>query len=448
MPFSLLIRLSWRNLWRHSRRNAILLAGIAVAVAGVVLLNSLLRGMQSEMQNMIIDSLNGHVKVLQPGYLDDPSVTRGFELAPDWDAALQPPQVEPAKALDATFPGSTFLLQPLRTAKAWVEGVLASFDERGPPIAGWAKRVRVPAVVMSERETRGVQLVGIDPAQEDISFLGRVSFAGPEGGEGLTGPDDRRIVIGADLAAQLATTVGRRLVLVTQGADGRSRETGARIAGIFKAESAALEKTFVFTGAGALQAMLDTLAVTEVSVRLSDDAFEASVIDALAGTFAGLDVMSWKQLEPQAANMVAFADSAIYIYFLVIMGALVFGLVNTLVTAVMERVRELGMLRALGMRPRSVVAQVVVESSLIMCVGVAAGLLIAYGSFQLIADGIDLSAFDDSLATFGMRAIFVPVLRGGDVVLVAAMSLGLGLVASFYPARRAVKLKPLDALRR
>ena len=158
--------------------------------------------------------------------------------------------------------------------------------------------------------------------------------------------------------------------------------------------------------------------------------------------------MSWKQLEPQAANMVAFADSAIYIYFLVIMGALVFGLVNTLVTAVMERVRELGMLRALGMRPRSVVAQVVVESSLIMCVGVAAGLLIAYGSFQLIADGIDLSAFDDSLATFGMRSIFVPVLRGGDVVLVAAMSLGLGLVASFYPARRAVKLKPLDALRR
>ena len=407
MPFSLLIRLSWRNLWRHSRRNGILLAGIAVAVAGVVLLNTLLRGMQSEMQNMIIDSLNGHVKVLQPGYLDDPSVTRGFEVAPDWDAALQPPQV-----------------------------------------AGWAKRVRVPAVIMSERETRGVQLVGIDPAQEDISFLGRVSFAGPAGGEGLTGPDDRRVVIGADLAEQLATTVGRRLVLVTQGADGRSRETGARIAGIFKAESAALEKTFVFTGASALQAMLDTLVVTEVSVRLSDDAFEASVVDALAGAFAGLDVMSWKQLEPQAANMVAFADSAIYIYFLVIMGALVFGLVNTLVTAVMERVRELGMLRALGMRPRSVVAQVVVESSLIMCVGVAAGLLIAYGSFQLIADGIDLSAFDDSLATFGMRSIFVPVLRGGDVVLVAAMSLGLGLVASFYPARRAVKLKPLDALRR
>ena len=408
MPISLLIRLSWRNLWRHGRRNAILLSAIAVAVAGVVLLNTLLRGMQAEMQNMVIDSLNGHVKVLQPGYLDDPSVQRGFELAQGWDGALS-----------------------------------------DPAVVGWAMRVRVPAVIMSERETRGVQLVGVDPAREDISFLGRVSFGGSGGaGEGLSGPEDRRLVIGAELAAQLETDVGRRLVLVTQGADGRNREAGYRIAGIFKAEASAMEKAFVFTGAETLQTMLDTVAVTEVSVRLSDDDFEASVIGKLADVFADLDVKSWRQLEPQAASMVAFADSAIFIYFLVIMGALVFGLVNTLVTAVMERVRELGMLRALGMRPGSVVAQVLIESSLVMSVGVAAGLLIAFGVFTLFADGIDLSAFDESLATFGMRSIFVPVLRGDDVLQVALMSLGLGLVASFYPAWRAVGLKPLDALRR
>ena len=408
MPISLLIRLSWRNLWRHGRRNAILLSAIAVAVAGVVLLNTLLRGMQAEMQNMVIDSLNGHVKVLQPGYLDDPSVQRGFELAQGWDGALS-----------------------------------------APAVVGWAMRVRVPAVIMSERETRGVQLVGVDPAREDISFLGRVSFGGAGGaGEGLSGPEDRRLVIGAELAAQLETDVGRRLVLVTQGADGRNREAGYRIAGIFKAEASAMEKAFVFTGAETLQTMLDTVAVTEVSVRLSDDDFEASVIGKLADVFADLDVKSWRQLEPQAASMVAFADSAIFIYFLVIMGALVFGLVNTLVTAVMERVRELGMLRALGMRPGSVVAQVLIESSLVMSVGVAAGLLIAFGVFTLFADGIDLSAFDESLATFGMRSIFVPVLRGDDVLQVALMSLGLGLVASFYPAWRAVGLKPLDALRR
>ena len=125
-----------------------------------------------------------------------------------------------------------------------------------------------------------------------------------------------------------------------------------------------------------------------------------------------------------------------------------FGLVNTLVTAVMERVREIGLLRAIGMRPRAVVAQVVVESSLIMLLGLAIGLAIAFGAFSLIADGIDLSAFDASLASFGLRPVFTPVMVPGDVVLVAVLSLVLGLLASFYPARRAVKLNPLDALRR
>ena len=403
MPLPLLLQLSWRNLWRHRRRNAILLAAIAVAVAGVVLLNAMLRGMQADMRDSIIDNLTGHVKVLQPGYLDDPSIERGFEVATGWNDAL--PQ-------DA--------------------------------VAGWALRVRVPAVVMSERETRGVQLVGVDPAQESISFLGGVTVDG----EGLAGRDDRRILIGAALAEQLETAVGRRLVLLTQGADGRNREAGYRIAGIYRAEVGGLEKVFVFTGADTLQGMLDTTAVTEVSVRLADEAQENSVVDRLVTAFAGLDVRTWRQLEPQAAQMVEFADAAVFIYFVVIMGALVFGLVNTLVTAVMERVRELGMLRTLGMRPYAVVAQVTLESMLVMSLGIVLGLALAFGVFALVADGIDLTAFDDSLAAFGLRPIFVPVLRGEDVALVVGMSLMLGLLASFYPARRAVRVTPLEALRR
>ena len=403
MPVKLLVQLSWRNLWRHGRRNGILLVAIAVAVAGVVLLNALLRGMQADMKNTIIDNLTGHVKVLHPGYLDDPSIQRGFEMAEGWSADL------PADA-----------------------------------VAGWTARVRIPAVAMSERETRGVQLVGVDPARESISFLGGVSIRGQQ----LDGADDRRIVIGQRLAERLETDLGRRIVLVTQGADGRTREAGYRIAGVYRAEVGGLESIFVFTGANTLQGLLDTLAVTEVSVRLTDDVHEPGIVNRLLATFTGLDVLTWKQLEPQAAAMVEFADAAIFIYFLVIMGALVFGLVNTLVTAVMERVRELGMLRALGMKPRSVVAQVVVESTLVMSVGVTLGVLIAIAVFSIFADGIDLTAFDESLASFGLRPIFVPVLKSGDVVLVMVMSLVLGLLASFYPAWRAVKVKPLDALRR
>lgn len=146
--------------------------------------------------------------------------------------------------------------------------------------------------------------------------------------------------------------------------------------------------------------------------------------------------------------MFAFADMAVYIWFLIMMGALAFGLVNTLITAVMERTREFGMLRALGMRRSLLVMQVVIESSLIMAVGVLVGLAIGCLGVLALADGIDLSQWAQGVEMAGMRSLLVPRLLPGDLLLVGAMSLGLGVLASLYPAWRAVKIEPLEALRR
>ena len=383
-----------------------LLAAIAIAVAGVVLLNTMLRGMEGEVREVVLDNLTGHVKVLRSGYLADPGIQHGFELPADWQAGLD-----------------------------------------AETLRGWAARLRVPTVVMSERETRGAQLVGVDPAREGISFIGRASVVG----EPLAGAQDRRLLMGRALAEQLRTAVGRRVVLVTQAADGRAREVGYRVAGVYESDFAGLEKVFVFTGAAALQETLGTTWVTEVSVRLSDAADErqqGAAAATLGAAFAGLDVLSWQQLEPQAAVIVEMADFGVFIYFAVVMGALVFGLVNAMATAVMERVREMGMLRALGMRPGAVVAQVMVECSLVMALGVALGLGLALAVFAPFADGIDLGAFDldKSLAQMGMRANFVPLMTAADVVLVAVLSVALGAVASLYPAVRAVRVPPLAAL--
>lgn len=406
MPIKLLLQLAWRNIGRHRRRNGMLLCAIALAVAGVVLLNAMLRGMEGEVRAVVLDNLTGHVKVLGKGYLANPGIEHGFDLPEEW-----------------------------------------LVDTNLPDAVGWAARLRVPAVVMSERETRGVELVGVDPARENISFLGRAAIVG----EPLAGVDDQRLLMGRALAEQLRTAVGRRVVLVTQGGDGRAREVGYRVAGLFETDLGALEQAFVFTGVAALRRTLDTTAVTEVSVRLKRDADvrqEAATAQALQRAFAGLQVLRWQELAPQAAAMVAMADFGVFIYFAVVMGALVFGLVNAMATAVMERLREMGMLRALGMRPATVVAQVMVECSLVMAMGVALGLALALAVFAPLADGIDLRAFDldKSLAQFGMRANFVPVLKAADLALVLVLSLVLGGLASLFPALRAARVPPLVAL--
>lgn len=106
------------------------------------------------------------------------------------------------------------------------------------------------------------------------------------------------------------------------------------------------------------------------------------------------------------------------------------------------------MLRAVGMRPRAVVTQVVFESSVIMIVGVLVGVLLGIALYLPLADGIDLSAFAAGMEGFGVgSALLVPVLESRDIGMVVGMSLVLGILASFYPARRAVRIKPLEALR-
>ena len=397
----LLLQLSFRNLFRHKRRNAMLLLAIAVAVGGVNATNTLLRGFQMDMLNTAVASLTGHVKVHAQGYRDDPGISRGFTINDDYA-----PDV-PAEAL-----------------------------------LGWAPRVRLPAVIMSERETRGVQIVGVDPAAEGISFL---ADAGIDG-EFLKDEADGRIVIGRELARQLETSVGRRLVIITQGADGRNRERGYRVAGTFDAEGVGLEKIYAFVGIEALQKILQSDAVTEVSIRLTDERFRPAAKASMESSFATMAVLDWQDLEPALAQMFIFADAALLIWFLLMMGALTFGLVNSLVAAVMERVKELGMMRALGMRRRTVILQVVIESVIMMAVGVIAGTLLALGIYFWLADGIDLSMWAEGIEMAGMSTLLVPVLLPADMILVAFMSLVLGFLASLYPAWRVVKLSPLEAL--
>ena len=142
------------------------------------------------------------------------------------------------------------------------------------------------------------------------------------------------------------------------------------------------------------------------------------------------------------------ADVGIVIWFVILLLALAFGLINSLITAVLERIREFGMLRALGMRRGAVVAQVVVESVLIVTFALAGGIALGIGLVSYFAAGIDLSSYAAGAELAGLRGRLVPHLATDDVVTLSALSLVLAVLASAYPAWRAVRINPLDALGR
>ncbi|MEJ2131246.1 MAG: FtsX-like permease family protein [Gammaproteobacteria bacterium] len=406
MKLGLLIQLGWRNLWRHRRRNGMLCLAVAVGVGSLVFIDAMLRGWQGDMVEDVIKNLTGNIKVHARGYRDDPSVDYAFELPP---------------------------------------GLAAMLD--GDSEARWTERVMIPAVIMSERETRGVSLVGVAPGEEaNLSFLGDVAIEG----EGLKSEDDTRIVIGVELARQLETRPGKRVVMMTQGADNTTREAGMRVAGVYDAEGTGLEKIFAFTGRAALQALLDTDGVTEVSVRVpaGDEGTEQKLLREIEGALPDYDVADWKTLQPQAAAMTEYADMGVWIWYAIMLIALAFGLMNTLINAVLERVRELGLLHALGMRGGGIVMQVMIESLLIVGTGMIVGVLLGLALVEIFADGIDLTQWAEGMEFFSIRAVLVPSLQVADIVTICVLVMALGFVGSLYPAWRAVRLDPLDAMHR
>lgn len=400
--FGLLVQLAWRNLWRNTRRNVILAIAVAIGVAMLLVGVALVRGWQEDLRDDSVLAAGGHLKVLKPGYRDDPHASFAFAPPPALTASLDAARVD------------------------------------------WTTRIAVPVVIMSERETRGVQLLA-----GDIAWERRVgALAGARiTGSWLTGPDDGRVLLGAELARRLETRPGKRVVLMVSAADGVMHELGVVVAGTYDVDGSGTELAVAYTGLHALQPVIaPEPRVTEVALHLPDERALARWRADLGAQLPAFESLTWRELQPQSAALIEFVDGTIWITFVILLSALSFGVTNTLIAAVLERARELGLMFVLGMRRGHVVAQVLVESVLVVSFGLLLGLVAGGLWVWSLADGIDLSRWAQGIEMAGMKARMVPVLLVPDVVFVALLVLLLGLLGAIYPAWRAVRLDPLEAL--
>ncbi len=402
----LLMQLAWRNIWRQWRRNFLIMIAVAIGVFSMVIYDALLRGWQISIIEDTVNNLSGHIQIHAPGYVDDPSVYHNFKLTPELSENLN--------------------------------------DNQEVDI--WTARINVPAVVVSERETRGVSLIGIDPQiEQKISFLGDVAIDGKM----LPKIDSGGVVIGKKMAEQLETRLGKRIVIMTQGKDKQLKEIGLKIIGIYDTGLESMETSFVFISLIKAQKLLGLeSSVTEISMRIKDDKKLEIFKKNLAAQFDAqhLSVQSWKDLNRQMAIMTEFVEYNIWIWHFIMLIALAFGLVNTLLTAFYERIREFGLFQALGMGPGMILKQVLFEAWLLVIIGLILGFIFSAIGLAWLDSGIDLTAFADGMEKMGFRKVLVPIYLWQDSISVVVMIILLGLVASLFPAWRAVKMDPIEAL--
>ena len=405
LSIPILATLAWRNLWRNYRRTLIMLTAIVLGVWAMILFSAMMRGMLDEMMYAGLHVLPGEVQIHHSEYLDDPSVVNSI---PEPDGTL------------------------LQTLNA-------------PPITAWTARVKVPGMISSERDNRGVQLLGVDPSGEIALGFDPADIVE---GRFLESVEDQGIVIGRKLAERLETGLGKRVVIMSQDPDNNVADRGVRIVGIYSARLQTTEELYVYIGRTPLQKMLrnenkvSELAITANQYKQIDDWWPS--VAAAAGP--NLDTKPWTVLDSYLGTMLSLQGTMNLIIMVIIFLTLSFGLVNTLVMAVFERVREIGLMMALGLRPQGVLYQILLESMILLILGLTIGNLLAVITILPLESGIDISVVGEGLEMYGMGTVLYPVLAREDMLMSTLVVLILGLLASLLPAWRASRYKPVEAL--
>ncbi len=406
-------KMAWRNLWRHRGRTLIMTSAVALAYAFLLLAMGMNDYAYYRMLDEAARAAGGDVLVHGDGY---------------WDS----------RATDLVIPDG-------------VEVLAAA--ERVPGVAVAIPRVLTHGLVSTSADSRPIMLQGIRPEleshmQDHSRHITRGDFLRDRPRDG--------IVLGARLANRLEVDIGDRVVLTGTRPDGEMTRALFHLTGILETGTRELDEMLGFTTLEAAQRALEMgPAITQVGLLaeqgVTADSLAAAVVLALGGGH-GLEVLTWADAVPELIAMIEMDEAMDSIYMGLIFLVVLFSITNTFLMAVMERVREFGLLNALGLDHRRIGRLMLSETVLMTAVAMAAGFALGLiGHFAVSRWGISIAAFAGDEIEMGgidmsdlvIHSLIVPT----KWVVASALVAGATVASALYPAWRATRLAPAEAMR-
>lgn len=415
----LLLHLAWRNLWRNPRRTFITMAAIALGYAMLLFVACLMAGLRWQMIENGTSLVMSQIQVHAPGYYPNRSIQKTLGGAQGTDV------------------------------RALLGAITAD-----PRVLAAAPRAYGYGMLSAGNRSAGVELMGVVPSQEDkITTLNSQITQGSYLSPGMP----KGAVIGDKLASTIGIAVGSQIVLLTQAADGSIGNDVYIVAGIFHSDLDSVDRGLVLMSLPALQALLNLTPgrIHEVGIKLKDITAATNVADTLQTQLAKsipVQVQAWPELAPELAGYVQFNRAITFVLFFIFFLLAVIGVMNTMLMAVFERTREIGMLMALGMRPVEVIALILAESAgLAMASLVVGAALGAPLLWYLQMHGLNLGGTTGEVIS--LAGVVVGHLWYGrqDYSAYGEAALGLAvtvLVSALYPAWRAAHFRPTEAIRK
>ncbi len=398
--------LAWRNVWRNFRRSLITTASMACGLAAIMFGQSMIKSEQRQLVEKATGSITGHL------------------------------QIQHRSVKEYKFPDK-YIDNP-----AAIEKVLAE----QPGIAAFGERIHITGLISSPTASLGALISAVQPEKErNITTMS--SYV--KQGAFLDGP--KTVVLGDKLAQRLDVRLGEKVVVMAQADDGSMGAEAFRVSGIFHTGSLSFDGQIVYMPLAACQELLATgRNINHFAIRLKDiddaDRIKQELSEKLAGQ--PVQVLSWKDVDHEIMSIQRFQDGLLDIVLIVIFAIVALGILNTLLMSLFERVREFGVLMAIGARPRWVMKLVLLESIILGCIGTAIGLamgisMIAYFHHAglRLPVGDALSYFIPFPSVIFLRAVW------SSHAFAACAVLATSIVAAIAPALRACRLRPAEALR-
>ncbi len=325
---------------------------------------------------------------------------------------------------------------------------LTDFLEKDERIKAYVKRVNIDTLISHEYNTNGILLVGVEPERENkFSSMAKKVVRG-----GYLDPSDPEgILIGETLARNIDADVSDEITIITQDYYGAMSAANFIVTGIFSSGSSDMDRSMAFINLGEMQYLIsmDDL-VSEVTILLGDSRNLKKVNRDIVSIvdLEKYEVMPWQELMPELVQFIEFDNAFGYIFYFMILLVVIFGILNTILMAVMERYREFGVMMALGTKPREIIRLIMCESALIALLGIVIGNLIGFGfAFYFTKIPIDFSAYSEVVSSFGLDPLIYARMYPWVFYVSDSIILVSTLLAAIYPAVKAANLKPVDALR-
>lgn len=404
----MILSLAWRNIWRNKMRSMVIMLSVAAGLFAGIAVLALYKGMMQSRVRTVIDSETGHLQIHQAGFTSD------------YDPSLLIPE---KKTLQDKLSG----------------------DKR---IKAYATRCIITGMLSNATGSAGVNINGFNSSEEvAVSQLGDKIQEGNVRWE----QSEKGILVGRKLAMKMKLEKGNKIVLTLTDTADNLISSAFRIKGIYQSANAPLDEINIYVKNKDLQDLIGLEnGIHEIAIKLFEDEQVESVKQDYQMMFPQLQIQTWKEISPETDLLVRTVDTYSYIILVIILIALSFGIMNTMLMSVLERKHEIGMMLALGMSRNRLLLLIILESFFLTMAGIPVAVIAGLGAAGYYEKhGLDLSNMGtDLMESFGFDTMIYPSFPTEKITGIIVLVFITALVSSLLPAWKSLRLDPAEALQK